>query len=277
MTTSSPAGNCPVDRNVRHKTMNDAVTIVCGDFESVLPTLEDECTQLVFTSPPYGVGMDYENDIRLSVLFSKLNVMFREAARITKRGGYVVVNFGDIIPARDILGTDEPCEMPMGWVYWSFGLGHGLVLQAQRVWKKNFAKITNGKHAISAPRPVPEAEHIYTFRKISGKPTEQKIRNRQIHQRAIWDTSEDAATGSKHPAAFPESLVARVIEIYTDTGDLVVDPFAGGGTVGVVAARMGRRAFLVEKEPGYCDEARERVSCVYLKDGQRLAGGNDNG
>ncbi len=237
-------------------------SVICGEFETVMPTIPDESVTLVFTSPPYGVGMDYETDIRLSVLFEKLNVFFREAARVTKRGGYVCVNFGDIIPAREMLGTVEPCEMPMGWIYWSFGLGNGLVLQAQRVWKKNFAKITNGKHAISAPRPVPEAEHIYTFRKITGKPqySGQVIRNRQISQRAIWDTSTEGSTGSTHPAAFPESLAERVIEIYTDAGDMVVDPFAGGGTVGVVASRMGRPSIMIEKEAGYCDEAKARLS-----------------
>jgi len=222
--------------------------------------MEDESATLVFTSPPYGVGMDYETDIRLGVLFEKLNTFFKEAARVTKRGGYVAVNFGDIIPARDMLGTVEPCEMPMGWIYWSFGLGNGLVLQAQRIWKKNFAKITGGRHAISAPRCVPEAEHIYTFRKITGKPTPQKIRNRQISQRAIWDTSTEGATGSKHPAAFPESLAEKVIEIYTDPGDLVIDPFAGSCTVGAVASRMGRPSVMIEKEAGYCDEAKERIS-----------------
>jgi hypothetical protein len=204
--------------------------------------------------------MDYESDIRIGVLFQKLNFVMGQTARILKRGGYAVFNFGNIISARDILGTEEPCEMPMGWIYWSFGLGNGLVLQAQRVWKKNFAKITGGKHAISAPRPVPEFEHLFTFRKIDGQPAQQVIRNRQISQRAIWDTSTEPSIKSSHPAAFPESLAERAIEIYTDPGDLVVDPFAGGGTVAVVAKRMGRRFLAIEKEPGYCDEIRSRLA-----------------
>jgi DNA modification methylase len=235
-------------------------SVVCGLCEDILPTIASESVQLVFTSPPYGVGMEYEPDLRIGMLFRKLNFVMMQTARVLCRGGYAVFNFGNIISAREIIGTEEPCEMPMGWIYWAFGLSSGMVLQAQRIWKKSFAKITGGKHAISAPRPVPEFEHLFTFRKVDGEPKEQKIRNRQISQYAVWDTSNEKPTGSKHPAAFPEGLVSRVIEIYTDPGDIVLDPFAGGGTVAVVAKRMDRRFIVIEKEPGYCDEIKRRLA-----------------
>ncbi len=233
--------------------------VYCGTFEDVMPTLKAESVQLVFTSAPYSVGKDYEPDIRFGVLLQLLNRVFRETERVLKRGGYAVFNFGDLIPARELLGTKEPCEMPMGWLYWAFGLGNGLVLQAQRVWQKEFAKITGGKHAISAPRPVPEFEHLYTFRKTGGAPV-QKIRNRQVSQRAVWSTVGEGAMRSKHPAACPIGLGQRVIEVYTDPGDLVVDPFAGGGTVGIACNALGRRSVLIEKEPGYVDDIKERLS-----------------
>jgi len=237
-------------------------TLICGRSEDVLPKIPSESVALVFTSPPYAVGKDYEPDIRIGVLLQLLNETFRECRRVLKRGGYAVFNFGDIIPAREILGTEAPCEMPMGWIYWSQGLANGLVLQAQRVWHKDFSKITGGKHAISAPRPVPEFEHLYTFRKIEGAPKEQKIRNRQLSQRAVWSTVGEKHMAVEHPAAFPESLVQRVLEVYTDPEDVVLDPFAGSGTVGVVAQQMGRGYVLIEKEPGYCDVARKRLEAA---------------
>lgn len=232
--------------------------VICGHFEEVLPKIPKESVHLVFTSPPYGVGKDYEPDIRIGVLFRLLNQCFFEVERVLVRGGYAVFNFGNIIPARDMLGTEEPCEMPMGWVYWSFGLANGLVLQAQRIWQKDFSKITGGKHAISAPRAVPEFEHLFTFRKIGGGA--QVVRDRQTSQRAIWSTVGDKSIRSKHPAAFPETLVQKVLSSYTDPGDVVLDPFAGSGTVGVVAEKMGRESILIEKEPGYCDLIRDRFS-----------------
>lgn len=177
-------------------------SVYLGQFEEVMPRLPAESVDLVFTSPPYGVGKEYEPDIRLGPLVTMLNRCFRESERVLKRGGYMVVNFGDIIPAMDILGTEEPCEMPMGWIYWCLGMSNGMVLQAQRVWQKDFSKVTGGKHAISAPRAVPEFEHIYTFRKINGGA--QVVRNRSVSQRAIWSTvGEGAMSRGGHPAAFP--------------------------------------------------------------------------
>lgn len=232
--------------------------IVCGLFEDVMPKIPAGSVDLVFTSPPYGVGKDYEPDARFSMLLTSLNRCFRETERVLKRGGYAVFNFGDMIPGRSILDTEEPCEMPMGWIYWSFGLGNGLMLQAQRVWQKEFAKITGGKQAISAPRPVQEFEHLYTFRKVGGGP--QVVRNRQVSQRAVWSTVGEAAINSNHPAAFPVGLVEKVLSVYTEPGDMVLDPFAGSGTVGYVAQKMDRKFILIEKEPGYVDDIRTRMN-----------------
>ena len=249
--------------------MSKFESVVLGRFEEVLPRIPAESVDLIFTSPPYGVGQEYEADSRMSTLLRTLNTCFRESERVLKRGGYAVFNFGDMIPGREILDTEEPCEMPMGWVYWSFGLGNGLMLQAQRVWQKEFSKITGGKQAISAPRPVQEFEHLYTFRKVGGGP--QVVRNRQVSQRAVWSTVGEKSMNAGHPAAFPESLVERVLSVYTEPGDLVLDPFAGSGTVGVVAQRMDRRFLLVEKEPGYVDVIRDRlggqVPTVEISDG----------
>lgn len=51
----------------------------------------------------------------------------------------------------------------------------------------------------------------------------------------------------------PVGLVAQGIGLHTDPGDVVVDPFAGSGTTLVAAQRLGRRAFLIEKDPAYAD------------------------
>jgi modification methylase len=55
----------------------------------------------------------------------------------------------------------------------------------------------------------------------------------------------------RHPYASPTALVRRLITFYSDPGDLVVDPFAGGGTTLRVARRLGRRAMGYEIDPQY--------------------------
>ena len=56
----------------------------------------------------------------------------------------------------------------------------------------------------------------------------------------VWNIPAESATRVGHPAPFPFELPARLIELYTYRGDLVLDPFAGSGTAAVAAVRSGR-------------------------------------
>jgi modification methylase len=69
------------------------------------------------------------------------------------------------------------------------------------------------------------------------------------------------ANGRKlHSTQKPEALLERVLLATTREGDLVLDPFAGTGTTGAVAQRLGRRWIMVEREPDYCRLIEGRVS-----------------
>ena len=61
-----------------------------------------------------------------------------------------------------------------------------------------------------------------------------------------------------HSAAFPESLPDWFIRLFTDEGDMVLDPFAGSGTTLAVAAKLNRRSIGIDVNPEYCSLIRER-------------------
>jgi len=63
----------------------------------------------------------------------------------------------------------------------------------------------------------------------------------------------------KHPAVYPEYLVQELLNLTTEVGDIVLDPFIGSGTTAVVAKRMGRRFIGFEINREYCQLARRRV------------------
>jgi DNA modification methylase len=70
----------------------------------------------------------------------------------------------------------------------------------------------------------------------------------------------DRARGDdrEHNAAKPVGLLVRLIEVSTDAGAVVVDLFGGSGSTLIACAESGRRAGLVELEPGWCDVIRRR-------------------
>lgn len=67
----------------------------------------------------------------------------------------------------------------------------------------------------------------------------------------------EEATG--HPSQKPLALMQALIELTSQPGHLILDPFAGSGTTGLAAQRLGRRAILMERDPAYAAMARKRL------------------
>ena len=64
---------------------------------------------------------------------------------------------------------------------------------------------------------------------------------------------------NEHPTTKPLPLMLDLVRDFTDPGEVILDPFAGSGTTGVAALRLGRRTILIEKDPKYAALARERM------------------
>jgi DNA modification methylase len=73
-----------------------------------------------------------------------------------------------------------------------------------------------------------------------------------------------------HSAAFPQALPRWFIELFTDPGDTVLDPFAGSGTTLAAALALGRNAIGMELAPAYVTRARDAVAGAH-EDAQAVA------
>jgi site-specific DNA-methyltransferase (adenine-specific) len=65
---------------------------------------------------------------------------------------------------------------------------------------------------------------------------------------------------SEHPAVMPVGLADFLIRTFSADRDVVLDCFAGSGTTGVAAVRLGRKFTGIELEPKYFDIACRRIS-----------------
>lgn len=85
--------------------------------------------------------------------------------------------------------------------------------------------------------------------------------------KVIGCVNHDANAIASHAANHPDALhftedirtLERLIEIFTDKGDVVIDPCAGSGTTLLAAANMGRKAYGFEIKKDFCAEARVKV------------------
>lgn len=88
-----------------------------------------------------------------------------------------------------------------------------------------------------------------------NKPNETGLRNK----RSVW-TVGTKPFPEAHFATYPPDLIEPCILAGAPRGGLVLDPFGGAGTTGLVADRLGRDATLIELNPEYAEIARRRIS-----------------
>lgn len=65
-----------------------------------------------------------------------------------------------------------------------------------------------------------------------------------------------------HPAAFPESLPAFFVKLFSKLGDTVLDPFEGSGSTGVAAVKLGRNYIGIDTQADYIEVAKRRIARV---------------
>jgi site-specific DNA-methyltransferase (adenine-specific) len=73
----------------------------------------------------------------------------------------------------------------------------------------------------------------------------------------VVSRGNDGRTG--HQTQKPLALMETLVRLFSNHGELILDPYAGSGTTGVAAVRLGRRFLGWEKDPGYAATARRRL------------------
>ena len=140
----------------------------------------------------------------------------------------------------------------------------GLFLYDKRIWKKDPAW-ANCKWTTNTLKAVSESEDLYIF----WKPGEYEVNRDRLTPaewkewgyRQIWEIASVRANDI-HPAMFPIQLAIRVIRLYTDEGDIVLDPFLGSGTTAVAAIKTNRRFIGIEKMKLYYDIANKIIKAA---------------
>ena len=226
--------------------------LMCGDStdKSTVELLMDGVkADMAFTSPPYGVNLDYnsyedtfENTTRL------VELVLPRLCDITEN--YVVLNWGDIVSGSKINGTEQPSQYSWLPKYIEIMQKEQWYIWAERIWKKPHARCS-GIWSASSNRPVSDWEYIFTWAK--KHPTYNE-RNSGSHF-GIIDSSESAQSDTlkNHPGAFPVYVASKVVEIHTQSGESVVDLFGGTGTTLIACEQLDRTCYMMELDPKYCD------------------------
>ena len=102
---------------------------------------------------------------------------------------------------------------------------------------------------------VPCTEHIYWLCKDKPKVFRDSIQPE--YKTEVWNITPERQ--KKHPAPFPEQLVRNCIQLTTEEGDLVLDPFMGSGTTAIVSQHLNRKWMGFEIDEKYATITNERI------------------
>ncbi|MCR3922258.1 MAG: site-specific DNA-methyltransferase [Firmicutes bacterium] len=237
--------------------------IICGNSVELLQSLPDNCVDLIFTSPPYNFGLDYQeqdDDHYWQDYFDQLFAIFDQCIRVLKFGGRIIVNvqplFSDYIPTHHMISN--------------YFMSKKLLWKGEILWEKNNynCKYTawGSWKSPSSPYLKYTWEFVEVFCKGSLKKEGDKA-NADItgDEFKNWVTVKWSIAPERkmkeydHPAMFPEELARRVIKLFSFQGDFVLDPFNGVGTTTAVAQQLGRRYLGIDIAEKYCDIAKKRL------------------
>lgn len=226
-------------------------TLVCQDCTSPqLPVaLKSSIPALVVTSPPYGVGKDYESSD-----FSDWLTLIRNAFTnfFNHRMNLVAVNLADKHTGND--GWDRHTFGELVDIMSEIGYSH----LNTRVWVKQPAW-SQTPYWRTSYKTVDEYEYIGLFAaekpSFTARLTDEE--NNNWGYRSVWEMTS-VQSNDIHTAMFPLELPLRLIRIYTDPDDIVFEPFAGSGTTIIAAEATRRTCIATEILPEYCAVAIKR-------------------
>ena len=231
-----------------------------GDCMKELPKLAEASVDLIITSPPYHNLRVYSNDPAdisncetYEEYYYLLGNVVEECYRVLKPGGKFCIQFEDY---NYTLGRDgkRGKECIVGGINDIF-LEKGFTLWTQAIWEKYtpqramladgalwYRNLKNKDTQLAA-----NWGYVYVYRK-PGETEPIVGADITLPEWAEWASGcwKISNSGIGHTTPFAEELVKRCIKIWSNPGDVVLDPFAGGGTVNYVAIRNNRSAIGIE-------------------------------
>src|SRR5215469_4628574 len=253
-------------------TAGESGRIFIGDCIAEMAKLPAESVDLVFADPPYNLQL--QGDLKRPD-DSRVDAVDDDWDKFSSFSAYDDFTRAWLLACRRVMKPNA--------TLWVIGSYHnifrvGTILQDLGFWilndviwrKQNPMPNFRGRRFTNAHETLIWASRDADARRYTFNYEALKAGNEDIQVRSDWTlalcTGEERLKGKDkkklHPTQKPEALLARVILASSRPDDLVLDPFAGTGTSGAVAKRLGRRFIGVERERPYAAAARARVAAA---------------
>ncbi|MBI2756391.1 MAG: site-specific DNA-methyltransferase [Chloroflexi bacterium] len=236
------------------------VRVYRGDSTRLAEGLPAESVDLVVTSPPYALGIDYgtsgySDDQPYQQYLSWVREWAEGLLYAAKRGGRACIN----IPLDSNKGGKRAVYadylrifQEVGWTYQTSIVWNEQNISRRTAWG---SWLSPSAPFVTAPVEMIAVFHKGDWRRPAAGGQRGDITRDEFLAWTLGMWTFPGANGTRigHPAPFPEELPRRLIKLYSYPGDVVLDPFLGSGTTAAAAIKLGRQAVGVEINPHFCD------------------------
>lgn len=224
--------------------------------------LPDNSVHLMVTSPPYNVGKDYDEDLTLEEYLAFLKSVWTETYRVLVPGGRACINVANLgrkpyIPLHAFIIRDM--------------LELGFLMRGEIIWDKGASASSSTAwgswQSASNPTLRDTHEYILVFSKSAFQREKMNGRADTISKsefleftKSVWAFAAESAKKVGHPAPFPVELPYRLIQLYTYSKEVVLDPFMGSGQTALAALKSERHFVGYEVNADYLKLAQKRIA-----------------
>jgi site-specific DNA-methyltransferase (adenine-specific) len=252
--------------------------VLHGDCLEWLDKIPDDTIDFVFTDPPYNLGKKYSgytDDLEIRAYFEWCDLWIAELGRVLKPGHTLALLNIPIWAVRHFLFMDTILQF-QNWIAWdalafpvrfimpahytilTFTKGPSRELPGLRSDKTEQTDILSTSYAFKSLEPLAEG---YCLRAACVKRRQvERINDRGPLTDLWWDIHRLKHNSRRvdHPTQLPPRLMYRLISIFTNPGEIVLDCFNGAGTTTLTAHQLRRLYIGIEKSQKYCELAKNR-------------------
>ncbi len=251
--------DCIVESEIKEIPTN---SVVVGDTFSTLKKVKDKSVDLLIVDPPYNLDKAFHGNVFRKTDDKKYadytNAWIDAVIPKLKNTAsiYVCCDWKSAIVIGDVLNKRFNL---INRITWQREKGRG----AKANWKNSMEDIffctMSDKYTFNLDAVKQRKKVIAPYRE-NGKPKDwEQTKDGKFRLTCpsnFWDDIAvpywSMAENTAHPTQKPEKLIAKLILASSNPGDLVLDPFSGSGTTGVVAKKLGRNYLCIEQNQLYC-------------------------
>ncbi len=261
--------------------MSGKAKLIHGDALSELKKLPKNHFQLIFTSPPYNIGKEYEKIILDWQDYSSyMSGVVKECRELLTSNGSIVFQLGNWVL--------KDRRVPLDIKFFPLFENEGFYFQNRIIWHYNWgyhcSKRFSGRYEtclwftknreyyfnvdpVRIPQKYPKKKSYkginkgsYSCNKLGKNPTDFWIADSFKHE--LVETPNITRNNPEkmdHPCQSPLKLINNFVLCLTREKDNILDPFGGVGSVVLSALLNNRSGWMIEKEKKYLDQAYLRI------------------